>query len=143
MDVATTFAERLRHAMVQRGFSQMALARMAGVSQATISHWLSGTPPRLEHIGLLSTILGVDISWLVLGDQETGARAPYVDRAVSPQEAANILGTCVSTLRELPTLPFVRSPSTRSGGRPMRKYLLSDLYAYLDAHRVDPQAMAS
>lgn len=68
---------------------------------------------------------------------------PFVDRAVKMKEAKVILGLSISTLREIREIPYVLQPSTRTGGRPTRTYLLSDLYAYLWRHRIDPQEMAS
>jgi hypothetical protein len=73
----------------------------------------------------------------------TAPRAPYVDRAVQMKEAAKILGMCLSKLRANRRIPYVLQPSSKTGGRPKRTYLLSDLYAELDSRRVDPQQMAS
>jgi hypothetical protein len=67
------------------------------------------------------------------------AIAPSEDRAMQPKDAAKILGMSVSTLRASRHVPYILEPSTRVGGRPRRKYLLSDLYAYLRKHRVDPR----
>lgn len=68
---------------------------------------------------------------------------PTEDRAVQQKEAARILGMSVSTLRASRHVPYVLQPSTRIGGRSKRTYLLSDLYAYLRQHRVDPRRRVS
>jgi transcriptional regulator with XRE-family HTH domain len=61
------FSKRLAKAMAQSGFTQVTLAKGAGVSQSAVSRWLGGSIPSLA-VGIrLSTILNVAHEWLIGG----------------------------------------------------------------------------
>lgn len=60
--------EGLREFMTRRGMTQEALARLAGVSQPTVSDWLSGnTKPTVERLLDLSEKTGLSVDQLLKG----------------------------------------------------------------------------
>lgn len=60
------------------------------------------------------------------------------DGLLSQKDAAKFLACSVSTLRASREVPFVLCESTRTGGRPRRKYRLRDLQAYIADRTVHP-----
>jgi transcriptional regulator with XRE-family HTH domain len=84
------FKERMAAAMVARGFTQAKVAKLSGVAQGQIWHWLHGTyEPRLPFAVALARTLGVSLDWLV-GFQP----------AVTPTEMA-----AATSLRPRPCVP--------------------------------------
>lgn len=61
--------EGLRAYMESRGFTQIAIARLLGVSQPTVSDWLNGnTKPTAERLLELSEKTGLSIDELLKGN---------------------------------------------------------------------------
>lgn len=60
------FASRLREARKKAGLTQIALAKMTGLSDATVANYENGkTSPTLNAAYLLADALGVTFAWLV------------------------------------------------------------------------------
>ena len=69
MSEARDFGERLVLAQRRKGWTQKELAEASGVATATIRRALAGQyDPRLATAGKLAEALGVDIKWLLFGD---------------------------------------------------------------------------
>ena len=68
--IAPDFAARLTHAMRAGNLSVRALCVEAGAfSPRTIFRWRAGaTAPGIEALPILADVLGVDIDWLLGGD---------------------------------------------------------------------------
>ncbi|WP_340619310.1 XRE family transcriptional regulator [Xenorhabdus siamensis] len=62
-----TFAERLKLAMKERGFTQASLAEAVGMSQPSIWKLTSGKASRSRHIVEIAKTLMVDPEWLTTG----------------------------------------------------------------------------
>lgn len=67
------FVTRLKAIMQEKRLTQVQVAQMAGVRQATVSGWLKGTikSPGIETIKKLATALGISPRWLLYGDNHT------------------------------------------------------------------------
>lgn len=61
------FADRLRHARVQRKLSQAALARACGLSQGAIANYESKRREHAKDIFRLAEALSVNATWLARG----------------------------------------------------------------------------
>lgn len=62
------FAKRLRRVMIYRQIRPQTLAREAGINYATVGRFLAGkTEPTAFNLCSISTILGVDPIWLLIG----------------------------------------------------------------------------
>ena len=56
-------AEKLRNAMIKKGFSVIGLARASGVSAGAIGLWLNGKKqPRMDTLGKVLNVLGAEVS---------------------------------------------------------------------------------
>ncbi len=61
--------ERILNMMEQRGISQREMAALLGISEGSFSKWKNqGSKSYSKHLGQLSKILNVPISYLVNGD---------------------------------------------------------------------------
>lgn len=86
----TTFAERLRQAMSERGLKQAdlvhaAAARGEKLGKSQVSQYVSGkVTPRQDVMALLATMLGVDPEWLRSGGQRAAARPETAHQTVRP-----------------------------------------------------------
>lgn len=61
-----TFAERLKFAREQTGFTQREVAKETGISQPIIAYLETGKrEPSLENLGILAEFYGVSIDWLL------------------------------------------------------------------------------
>ena len=67
------FRARLAHRLEERGMTQLALAKAAGVSHATISNYLRGarTSPRAEEVLAMARVLEVTMEWLLGAGEES------------------------------------------------------------------------
>ncbi|MBC8947268.1 helix-turn-helix transcriptional regulator [Xenorhabdus indica] len=70
-----TFAERLKLAMKERGFTQASLAEAVGMSQPSIWKLTSGKASRSRHIVEIAKTLMVDPEWLATGSGSMMANA--------------------------------------------------------------------
>lgn len=59
------FTERLKKHRKEKGYSQRELAKLAGVSKATIGKLENGTMPRIDNLVSLSRALGVAFNYLI------------------------------------------------------------------------------
>lgn len=59
------FTERLKKHRKEKGFSQRELAKLAGVSKATIGKLENGTMPRIDNLVSLSRALGIAFNYLI------------------------------------------------------------------------------
>lgn len=65
-----TVGNRIKRARERAGLSQSELARIAGVTRASVSHWeMDKTHPRPNHIRTIANALNVSQAWLSHGDE--------------------------------------------------------------------------
>lgn len=68
LDDAVDIGARLREARDAAGVSRVQLADQLGVRESTITKWESGqTSPRGHRVSKLAGMLGVSISWVLMG----------------------------------------------------------------------------
>lgn len=61
-----SFSENLRNLRIEKGLSQKALAKAAGVSQTAVYHWEKGIrTPKIGQVRNISSALGVTMSALI------------------------------------------------------------------------------
>lgn len=85
----TALAERLRAELRASGISQAALAERVGVSQQTVSKWLTAeTQPRPKLLGALARALGVDATDLSATLVADDGEPPSSDRLLEMRLAA-------------------------------------------------------
>lgn len=61
-----TFAERLKLAREQSGFTQREVAKETGISQPIIAYLETGKrEPSIENLGILAEFYGVSTDWLL------------------------------------------------------------------------------
>ena len=71
----TRTGERIRAARLQKGLTQLALARLLHVSDKAVSKWERGRGcPDLSTLPLLADVLGLDLTTLFTEEEETGMR---------------------------------------------------------------------
>ena len=64
------FTERTKSIMAEKGVSQKELAKVSGISESSISRYLSGDlEPRMDILSNISRALGTTVSYL-LGEEE-------------------------------------------------------------------------
>lgn len=92
-----SIAARIRWARVNSGFSQTDLAGALSVNRSTVAHWErdGGYSPTIDHLRNISAVVGVDIAWLMNGDD-----VPSVP-AVSSRRP-NLEGRMLELSRNLP-----------------------------------------
>ena len=93
------FPSVLSRFMEERRWTQQHVAMTAGVAQASVNGWLSGSVPRADALYRLSVALGVSMEELLTGERPAGGSA--VDAAVwkqKCQEAERRLEGLKSTL---------------------------------------------
>ena len=92
----TTFAERLKYAMEQRGMKASELSRRAEVSKARISQYIHGRyVPGADGVCRLASVLGVSESWLV-------GQSAHMDASASlPEGVAPLTMHAVPLLGEI------------------------------------------
>jgi len=80
-DKITGFGERLRQLRMQRGLSQVDLAKMAGVNSNHISRYERGdSKPTARYLKILADCLEVSTDYLYDGIEEDAAVADLKDR---------------------------------------------------------------
>lgn len=85
----TALAERLRAELRASGVSQASLAEQVGVSQQTVSKWLTAeTQPRPKLLGALARALGMDVNELSAALVADDADPPSPDRLTEMRVAA-------------------------------------------------------
>ncbi len=90
----TTFADRLRQIMSERGLKQADLVHMASsrgekLGKSQVSQYVSGkVVPRANVVRLLAALLGVDASWLASGEAPSSATGDGPASATSAARAA-------------------------------------------------------
>lgn len=85
----TALAERLRAELRASGISQAALAEQVGVSQQTVSKWLTAeTQPRPKLLTSLARALGIDPTELSATLVADDAAPPSADRLTEMRVAA-------------------------------------------------------
>jgi transcriptional regulator with XRE-family HTH domain len=67
------FAKRLAKAMGDARITQAVLAKRLGVTQPTVSRWLSGSMPQMKVSIALCSALGVQHEWLIFGIEKLTA----------------------------------------------------------------------
>lgn len=61
-----TFAEKLKKARQNTGFTQREVAKETNIKQGTIASYETGrTQPDIETLGILADFYGVSLDWLV------------------------------------------------------------------------------
>jgi transcriptional regulator with XRE-family HTH domain len=98
----STFAERVREERIRAGLTQVQLAELAGLAQATISNIESGRNEGSRDLVTLARALKVSAEWLVTRLSEkridSGTSSPHV---VVTEEAAGRLGKTSGSSTEL------------------------------------------
>lgn len=95
--MSVLFEARLREAMTKAGINQSELSRLAGVSKASISQYLSNkNEPKHQVIEKFAEILGVDEAWL---DGHSDEPLNIKPRILRPHQAAKVLGSNVESVR--------------------------------------------
>ena len=90
----TTFADRLRQIMSERGLKQADLVHMAAsrgekLGKSQVSQYVSGkVAPRANVVRLLAALLGVDASWLASGGAPSSATGDGPASATNAARAA-------------------------------------------------------
>lgn len=85
----TALAERLRVELRASGISQAALAEQVGVSQQTVSKWLTAeTQPRPKLLGSIARALGIDATDLSAALVADETEPPSADRLTEMRIAA-------------------------------------------------------
>ncbi|MFA6180588.1 S24 family peptidase [Acidithiobacillus sp.] len=99
-----SLADRLREGMAEKGLNQSQLAKLVGVTKASVSLWLSSATQELkgENLVRAAKVLGVTESWLQQGSlpkhHKSALQAPYpatksgtarLDNNVSPPEPSH------------------------------------------------------
>ena len=94
----TTFAARLSDALFVRRMSAAALSRATGLSDGTVSRYLSGMiEPRVTTVRLIAQALNVSDSWLLGFDVEMDRGDPFeqgdrLNQLLKQQEAQQASG---------------------------------------------------
>lgn len=96
--IMKNLAERLAWAREQRGLSQEALAKLAGVSQSTIGNIEAGIRQTARKIIEIAAAAGVDPTWLATGQGEPTQEAPGAARYDEDGFAAP--GLCTNEIGE-------------------------------------------
>lgn len=63
-------AQPLRKLMDERKLSNSKLAREVGVHTSTVSNWLDGANPKIEHLKLVADYFGVTVDYLLADQKE-------------------------------------------------------------------------
>lgn len=72
------FCERIRELMDRDGISQKELANLSGVSEASLSRYLSGSlEPRIDILRNIAKVFNVSISYLTGENKEDNNENPY------------------------------------------------------------------
>lgn len=87
-DETATFGDRLAAAREAAGLSQKELAQRVGIKTSTLRNWEEDlSEPRANRFSILAGILGVSLSWLLMGEGE-GIEAPDFDEPMAPDMTA-------------------------------------------------------
>lgn len=77
------FPERLRKARMQKGLSQVAFAKAAGIHFNQISRYEQGnSQPTIDRIRKMASVLGVSEDYLINGETANAARGNIEDREI-------------------------------------------------------------
>ena len=77
------FCERLARAVHIKGISVRKVAKLVGVSETSVSKWMSGdAEPRSDLVPKLAGTLSVSMRWLLTGEDE--AELPQDSETLSP-----------------------------------------------------------
>lgn len=68
------FASRLKMAIERSGKAKSALAEHCGVASPAVSRWINGSEPRAETMAKIADFLGVNVKWLMFGEDQPGAK---------------------------------------------------------------------
>lgn len=75
-EVAATLGDRITAAREAQGLSQADFARKLGVKLKTVENWEDDrTEPRANKLQMMSGVLGVSVTWLLIGEGD-GIPAP-------------------------------------------------------------------
>ncbi len=86
-----TFGDRLAGAREAAGLSQKGLAAKLGIKLKTLKAWeYDLTEPRANKLSMVSGLLGVPMSWLLMGDGD-GPTEPSDNADIAP-DVLNLLG---------------------------------------------------
>ena len=78
--------ERLAHAVQTKGLSVKKFARLVGVSETTVSMWMSGdAEPRSALVPRIAGTLAVSVRWLLTGEDEAETPQAAETRPPDPQ----------------------------------------------------------
>lgn len=77
-----TIGDRIRQARIARGLTTTAVAKALGdVERSAISQWEHGhTSPKLPRVQAVARVLGVDTTWLMTGEGDSGLTPTRIDR---------------------------------------------------------------
>lgn len=88
------FANRLKKARIEAGYTQKAAADAMGISRTNIAKYeTDAAEPNLEMLGTLAQFYNVSINWLLgvtleptIAPPQTSRPRPYVEKTVSVQK---------------------------------------------------------
>jgi transcriptional regulator with XRE-family HTH domain len=84
------FSGRLKSLMDIKGLRQKELARLIGVSEGTVSNWISKeSTPKVEALHKLEVLFKVSGQFLLTGKMPSGKR--FIDRAVDELKEESLL----------------------------------------------------
>jgi len=90
------FLERLSKVVAERG-GAAAVSRLSGISESTLSNYLSGTEPRFTRIAAIASACQVSLDWLATGrgtlNGASGTAFPGFDASMA--EPANFYQLCM------------------------------------------------
>ena len=65
MEKVTTFADRLKSQLNEKGLSSAELSRLTGIDRSLISHYIHGNKfPKIENVRRIANVLFVSPEWL-------------------------------------------------------------------------------
>ena len=114
----TTFADRLRQIMSERGLKQADLVHMAAsrgekLGKSQVSQYVSGkVAPRANVVRLLAALLGVDASWLASGEAPSSATGDGPASATSAARAAARPETAPTAPAPTAPVPTIKRSAT-------------------------------
>jgi len=77
--ITASFSSRLHLLLDEKNLTQRQLAEYAGVNEATVSRWLSGSVPSLESVQSVARKTGAPLAWLAFGEGSLEPRPQTIE----------------------------------------------------------------
>jgi transcriptional regulator with XRE-family HTH domain len=114
--------------MKSAGLTQTAIARACCVTQGSVSGWKNGALPSADKLPSLAVCLGVSMSWLLTGEEETPTPPKSPAPAKSPKPRVSFWQR--SFLRSRAIALEARERGDISGARYWARYARADFAAW-------------